>query len=294
MADEPVTVETNSTPAIQTDAADQTATPTSTTEASNPTSESQPTSEVADASDTATDPLDAAGLLGDDAAASDPADADADDGTDDDGDSGDQGDDAVVLHGAPEGDYEIELPEGMTLDKGALDEIAPLARELNLSNAGLSKLATEALPVAQKLFDRSMLESVLEVRRDYEADSRAYVQGGKLSDGTEITASSVFKGENMDAVTTTGARALDRFTSDEGGNPILFPGAKVDAEGNKVPGTFRDFLKSTGLGLHPAMIHFAYRAGQAISEDNGFERSGDTPQSKLTREEKYFPHLTQA
>lgn len=279
MADEQQTAETNSEQAIQTDASAATTTPTSTTEEKATQAESQQQ----------TDALDGDGLLGGDKTedkAEDEPDEEARRAalTDEERAAEDAEQAAAELHGAPEGDYEIELPEGMSLDTEALAEIAPLAKELNLSNKGLSILAERGLPVAQKMAERSMVEAVVAVRKGWEDDARATVQGGKLQDGTEVQSDPVFKGENIDAVTATGAKAIDRFTTDASGQPILFPAAKADGS----PGTFRDFLKTTGLANHPGMIRFAYLAGSAISEDSDFERGGQNPTSKLSREEKYY------
>ena len=262
MADEPVTDATNSvSQETPMDAPEQTNTNTSTTEETTPTSDDQPAASDETAAEAGADDLDDTLI------------------------SATEGEEtAVELHGAPEGDYELELPEGTVLDADALATITPLAKELNLSNAGLSKLANEALPVAGQMFERAMVQDVVATRKGWADDARAYVQGGTLTDGTAVEASPIFAGETMDAVTKTAARALDALTTDANGQPLMFPAAKADGS----PGTFNDFLKTTGLGLHPAMIHFAFRAGKAISEDS-FERSGDTPQTKLSREEKYYP-----
>lgn len=281
MADEQVTDATNSDPAIQTDDAGATTTTTSTTGGTTPNSEGQPG-----------DPLDGAGLLdgeGGDGDAGDAAGADGDGSGDASGDDGEDG--AAALLGAPEGDYELALPDDatFTIAKDDLDKLTPLAKEIGLSNAGLSRLATEGVPVIMDAVNRSMVSDVIETRKAWESDARALVQGGKLQDGTEVQASSVFAGENMDAVTTTAARAMDRFTKNADGTPILFPAAKVGEDGQMVPGTFRDFLKTTGLGNHPGMVQFAYMAGKLLGEDSDFERGGDVAPTKLSREDKYYP-----
>jgi hypothetical protein len=280
LADETTTDATNSDPAIQTDASAATTTPTSTTEGTTPNSEGQPG-----------DALDDAGLLDGDTKPGDAVEGgdDADDAADG---SGDGDDDApAALLGAPEGDYELALPEDATFDiaKEDLDKLTPLAKEIGLSNAGLSRLASEAVPVVMDAVNRSMVADVIDTRKAWESDARAFVQGGKLTDGTEIAASAIFAGENMDAVTTTAARALDRFTKNADGTAIMFPGAKVGEDGQMGPGTFRDFLKTTGLGNHPGMVQFAYMAGKLLGEDSDFERGGDTAPTKLSREEKYYP-----
>lgn len=288
MADETQTAETNSDQATQTDASAETTTTTSTTEPTTPNSEGPPS-----------DPLDGDDLLApgesdEDKAARETEEARRAALTDEEraAEDAEKAAAETPLHGAPDGDYEIELPEGMSLDADALTEIAPLAKELNLSNKGLSLLAEKGLPVAQKMAERSMVEAVVATRKAWADDARAYVQGGKLQDGTDVPASPVFAGENIDAVTQTSRAAINRFASDEAGQPLMFPAAKINAEtGEPEPGTFYDFLKTTGLANHPALLFVTYKVGKAIGEDSDFERSGDTPQSKLSREAKYFPHL---
>lgn len=287
MADEQQTTDaTNSDPATPMGDAAATATTTSTTEATP----GQPQADVP------ADPLDAdTGLAADAGDTSTDAGTEGGEGDEGDADGDDSGDETPpALTGAPEGDYELTLPEGMALDTAALEEIAPLARDLNLSNAGLSALAEKGLPVAEKIINRHMVEQVIEQRQAWETSARQLVQGGKDAEGKEIAPSPLFRGANFDAVLTTCAKAIDRLTTDESGQPLMFPGAKVDPKtGETSEGTFRDFLKSTGLGNHPALMVGFYRAGMMISEDSDFERSDGIAPTKLTREAKYYPNRTQ-
>lgn len=268
MADEQQTDETNSEPATQTVASAEKPTPSSTTgetEASSESQQGQPN-----------DPLNDGGLL--------------------DGTSDGEGDGPAALIGAPEGDYELALPDDAPFTIAAEDVAAltPLAKELNLSNAGLSRLAMEGVPLIHAAAQRAMVADVIDTRKAWEADARALVQGGKLQDGTVVQASSLFHGENMDAVTSTAARAIDRFTNGADGQPMMFPAARVGEDGTMQPGTFRDFLKTTGIGNHPAMVQAFYMAGKLLGEDSDFERGGGAPQSKLSREDKYYPHQATA
>lgn len=261
MADENLTDETNSNPetATPTDATDPTASDTSTTDQSK-----EPEAKADDA-----DPLDGKGGLGDDPNAP----KEGEDETPND------------LLGAPEGDYELELPDGMALDAEALKEFAPVAKEANLSNAGLSKLASTAYPLVEKQVTNAMATQVVAQRKEWDAASRTLVQGGKDAEGKPIAADPAFNGDNLDTVMSVAAKAIDRFAGD-----TLYPNVKFDQEkGEMVPGTFRDFLKTTGIGNHPAMVRAFYLAGKEISEDSDFHRSGDVPKAKMSREEKYYP-----
>lgn len=284
MAPEEQTAEPNSTE-TPTETSGQTGSPTSTTEQTDQTSDSQQTDEG--------DPLDGpegiAGETEDEKTAREAEEARRAALTDEERAAEDaaaaaEAEQANPLHGAPEDAYEIELPEGMTLDPVALEAITPLAKELNLSNAGLSKLASEAYPLVEKQVATAQIGQVVALRKAWETDSRALISGGKLADGTAVEADPVFAGENFDTVMATAAKAIDRLA----GN-TLFPNAKAAADGSLEPGTFRDYLKLSGHSLHPAMVRAFYLAGKQLSEDNDFERTGDTPPAKLTREQKYYP-----
>lgn len=262
MADENQTDDTNSNPQ----------------EAATPTDATDPT-----ASDTSTTPE----APKDDAAPKDPLDGDDDGlGKDPNAEPKKEGDEAPAneLIGAPEGEYELELPEGMTLDAEALKTVTPLAKEIGLSNAGLSKLASEAYPVVEGQVTAAMADKVVAQRKEWDGASRTLVQGGKDAEGNAIAADPIFSGDNMETVMAVAAKAIDRFAGD-----TLYPSVKFDQEKNEmVPGTFRDFLKTTGIGNHPAMVRTFYLAGKAISEDSDFHRATDIPKPKVAREDKYY------
>jgi len=177
------------------------------------------------------------------------------------------------LFGAPADDaqYEIAgLPEGMSIDADALAAVTPLARELNLSNEGLSKLAgvyTESvLPGVVKQMETDLQAQAAQVRKDWGTDARAAVQGGTNAAGEPVEADPAYAGHTLSEVQSIAAKSLDRF----GG------------EG------FREFLNGNGLGNHPAMLRYSFLAGKAISEDTNFERGAGVPSAPLTREEKYY------
>jgi hypothetical protein len=273
VADEATTTDvTNSAEATQTDASAVTDSSSSTTTQTDAAGEA--------------DGLDGASLLGD-AEGAKPGDAD---GGDDQGEGGDadasggdnaggeggsgEGDGAdddkgePALTGAPEGAYDLAkfLPEGMAVDQVALDKISDTAKALNLSDAGLAKIATEALPIVTKQVSDGIINEVVSQRAAWDAETRIAIQGGKDAEGNAIKADPIFGGKGFDDVLATSAKALDRFGGAE----------------------FRDFLKSTGLGNHPSMVRFAYQAGSLISEDTDFERGGGIPNTPKSREEKYY------
>lgn len=174
------------------------------------------------------------------------------------------------LFGAPEGDYTVALPEGFTLDADALAAVTPVAKELGLSDAGLSKFASvyaeTILPKLSEQFANNINAEVGQLRKDWATDARASVEGGKNAAGEDVQPDAAFGGAKLPAVQQVAAKALDRF----GGTG------------------FREFLAENGLGNHPQMVRFAYLAGSAISEDTELVRGAGAPAAALTREEKYY------
>ena len=179
----------------------------------------------------------------------------------------------AALFGAPADDagYKLTgLPDGVTVDAEALAAVTPLARELNLSNEGLSKLAgvyTESvLPGVVKQMESDLQAQATQLRKDWSTDARASITGGTNAAGERVDADPVYAGRSLTEVQQVSAKALDRFGGDG----------------------FRDFLDAHGLGNHPQMVRFAFAAGAAVSEDTNFERGAGVPSAPLTREEKYY------
>lgn len=177
------------------------------------------------------------------------------------GDGGGGGDTAPenTLLGAPEGDYEIGgLPEGTTIDKEVLDAIVPVAKEIGLSNEGMSKLAgvyaEQVLPHVAAQVVSKIESDIATTRTQWAEELRASVEGE--------TPDPVYAGAKLADVTRIAAKAIDRFGGEE----------------------FRAYLDETGLGNHPAMLKLAFQAGSKIAEDTGFERGGTTSRPKTAAE----------
>lgn len=207
----------------------------------------------------------------------------ADDAGDDKGDktdgddAGDDSGDTAALFGAPADDaaYEITgLPDGVTLDAGAIAAVTPLARELNLSNEGLSKLAgvyaESVLPGVVSQVQTQMTDQinadVAELRKSWATEARTAVVGGKAEDGTVIAPDPIYQGKTLKEVQGVAAKAIDRFAGPE----------------------FREFVDQNGLGNHPSLLRFAFLAGSAISEDTSFENGAGASAAPKTREQKYY------
>lgn len=182
------------------------------------------------------------------------------------------------LFGAPEGDaaYELAgLPEGTVIDQAALDAIAPVARQLNLSNEGLSLIAQtyaeKVLPGVAEQVLSNLQNDITAQRKDWENEARQAIKGvdaeGKPIELKNAKGQAIsFDGKPFKEAQTVMAKALDQFA----------------------PEGFREFLDETGLGVHPMMVAFAYQAGKNIAEDTSFERGGGDANKPKTREEKYY------
>ena len=164
------------------------------------------------------------------------------------------------LFGAPEGTYEITgLPEGTVIDTATLSAVEPVARELGLSNAGMSKLAAVYAETIVPALTEQVTNQIL-------TQSAATTQGWATETIEAVRTDAAYGGKPLAEVQAVAAKALDRFGGPE----------------------FREYLKDTGLGNHPAMMRAMFLAGSAIAEDTTFERGSNTP-PKLTREQKFYP-----
>ncbi|MBL7379333.1 peptidase [Escherichia coli] len=130
--------------------------------------------------------------------------------------------------GAPE-KYEFTAGEGVELDTEALKYFEPVARELNLTNEQAQKLV-DAYPKILAGVQQRQAEAWQAQTEQWAADVKADKEIG----GDKLTA-------NLSAA----QRALEQF-----GDPEL-----------------KEYLDSTGLGNHPALVKAFIKVGKAMSED---------------------------
>lgn len=130
--------------------------------------------------------------------------------------------------GAPE-KYEFKAGEGVELDTEALKDFEPVARELNLTNEQAQKLV-DAYPKILAGVQQRQAEAWQSQTEQWAADVKADKEIG----GDKLTA-------NLSAA----QRALEQF-----GDPEL-----------------KEYLDSTGLGNHPALVKAFIKVGKAMSED---------------------------
>ena len=112
------------------------------------------------------------------------------------GDSGtgektsDQKTDEVTLTGAPDNYGEFVVPQGLELDKSAVAEFLPLAKELNLSQAGAQKLVDwdiarqqKATGDAEKEWNDMVLSWQKEAKEDKEIGGAKFDENLALANG---------------------------------------------------------------------------------------------------------------
>lgn len=173
----------------------------------------------------------------------------------------DEAKDENPLLGAPEGDYTLTgLPEGTVIDTEALAALAPVAKEIGLSDAGMSKLAgvyaEKILPHVAEQIGADIATQAAAQAKAWDGETRLAIEGDKANGTAPDPA---FDGKDFAAVRKDAARALDRL-----GTPEL-----------------RQFLETSGLGNNPALVRFAYNAGKAIKEE-GFDRGGTSSSEPVT------------
>ena len=130
--------------------------------------------------------------------------------------------------GAPE-KYEFTAGEGVELDTEALKDFEPVARDLNLTNEQAQKLV-DAYPKILAGVQQRQAEAWQAQTEQWAADVKADKEIG----GDKLTA-------NLSAA----QRALEQL-----GDPEL-----------------KEYLDSTGLGNHPALVKAFIKVGKAMSED---------------------------
>ncbi|HGY4244435.1 TPA: peptidase [Citrobacter freundii] len=131
--------------------------------------------------------------------------------------------------GAPE-KYEFKPAEGQELDTSALEQFEPIAREMNLTNEQAQKMVDLYGTKIMPMVQQQQVEAWQKTTEQWAADVKADKEIG----GDKLTA-------NLSAA----QRALEQF-----GDPEL-----------------KEYLDSTGLGNHPALVKAFIKVGKAMSED---------------------------
>ncbi|AWP32034.1 peptidase [Pantoea vagans] len=131
--------------------------------------------------------------------------------------------------GAPEA-YEFKAPEGAELDKDAVAQFEPIARELNLSQDQAQKLVD--------LYGSKVMPQLMKQQADT-WQKQVADWGTAAKDDAEIG------GDKFDGNLTRAKQAMDKFATPQ----------------------LREFLETTGMGNHPELIRVFVKVGAAMSED---------------------------
>ena len=130
--------------------------------------------------------------------------------------------------GAPE-KYEFTAGEGVELDTEALKDFEPVARDLNLNNEQAQKLV-DAYPKILAGVQQRQAEA-------WQKQTEGWAE--------TVKADKEIGGDKLTANLSAAQRALEQF-----GDPEL-----------------KEYLDSTGLGNHPALVKAFIKVGKAMSED---------------------------
>lgn len=168
---------------------------------------------------------------------------------------------APVKEEAPAKYADFTLPEGYELDKGVADEIAPLFKELGLSQKS-----------AQQLVDFYSKHAIKSAQEAYDTSAKLW-QDTREAWINEVKASPDLGGK-LDQVKATISRALDGL-----GDP-------------KLATEFRQAMDYTGAGNHPAFIRTFYRMSQKLTE--GTAVAGGSPASVRSDGTVGRPSIAQA
>lgn len=149
------------------------------------------------------------------------------------GQTGDKGDTKTEGEpepaGAPEQYEDFTVPEGMELDTAALENFAPIAKELNLSQDQAQKLVDMYASQVQGL-QKAQIEAMAAQRAEWVNQIRTDQEIG---------------GVDMNKKIGVAVKAIDHFAGRE----------------------FRQLLHDTGLSDHPDMVRAFYKIGMAMEED---------------------------
>lgn len=146
-----------------------------------------------------------------------------------------EGDDKGKPQGAPEKYEAFKMPEGFAVDEQLLGEFEPTLKELGLTQEAAQKV----IDFAPKVIEKTVQQTTAKV-----LDQLGIADHAKWAEQSKNDKE--FGGEKLAENLGVVRRALDTF-----GTPEL-----------------RAALNKVGLGNHPEVLRFFYRAGKTISADS--------------------------
>ena len=155
---------------------------------------------------------------------------------------------------APDAYEDFILPDGMELDKAAMEKFQPLAKELNLTQSAAQKLVDFQTAQAQVAADAA--------QSDWDDTLAGWI---KVSEADKEIGGAKFD-ENL-AIAKVGMKAF--------GTPEL--AALVEND-------------STGIGNNVEFLRFAFRVGNAVKEAKLHVGAYDGTKTPVTAADKLFPN----
>ena len=150
--------------------------------------------------------------------------------------------------------YEFKLPEGVTLQGEALDELKATAKELGLTQEQAQKVADLGAKQAQ-----AFTNQLVEYQRN---------QTAQWADATK--ADKEIGGDRLDENLGVAKKALDAYATPE----------------------LKKLLNDSGLGNHPEVIRTFFKVGKAISEDGKLVTgsAGERSRESVPIENRLYPN----
>jgi hypothetical protein len=149
----------------------------------------------------------------------------------------------------PEAYADFELDEGLQLDSAALEKVAPLFKEMGLSQENAQKLVT------------AYAEQVQAGEQGRQESFNQTIQGW----ADQVKNDSEIGGEKFDENIGIAKDAIVKF-----GTPEL-----------------KEILETTGVGNHPEIVRFMVKVGRLTREDS--LQGGDAPKSSKDRVSILYP-----
>ena len=153
--------------------------------------------------------------------------------------------------GAPDEYTDFTMPEGMDIDKDALAEFAPVAKDLNLTQDQAQKLVDIQAKAVQDSV-KAQQEAWAETKKTWEAEVKSDKEIG---------------GDNFDKKVASAKLALDKI-----GTPEL-----------------RDLLNATGIGSNVELIRAFSKVGDMIKDDTMHFGGTSNSAEKKSAAQTLFP-----
>lgn len=161
--------------------------------------------------------------------------------------------------------YEVNLPEGMELDEGLVENLTPILKELNINQEGFQKLIDVYAPHIQQ-----QSEQMVEKQRQESLSSfKETVNEWRNETQKEL-------GSDAKKELAYAARFIDKMA-----------GSKENAD------ALRELLDETGVGNHVALNRLFINAGKKISEDSFAQSESLKTTSKGLDPRKLYPTMQQ-